>query len=52
MAKKQETKKEVEVPVVETPVVETLKPKKAEPKQHKWEIKHSLFQPGSSQHVN
>jgi len=31
MAKKQETKKEVEVPVVETPVVETPKPKRKEP---------------------
>jgi len=31
MAKKQETKKEVEVPVVETPVVETSKPKRKEP---------------------
>ena len=40
MAKKQETKKEVEVPVVETPAVETLKPKKSEPK---WEIKDRIY---------
>jgi len=40
MAKKQETKKEVEVPVVETPVVETPKPKKSEPK---WEIKDRIY---------
>ena len=38
MAKKQETKKEVEVPVVETPVVETPKPKKT-----KWEIKDRVY---------
>jgi hypothetical protein len=43
MAKKQETKKEVEVPVVETPVVETPKPKKAEPKKPKWEIKDRIY---------
>jgi len=43
MAKKQETKKEVEVPVVETPVVETPKPKKAEPKKPKWEIKDRVY---------
>ena len=40
MAKKQETKKEVEVPVVKTPAVETLKPKKSEPK---WEIKDRQY---------
>ena len=40
MAKKQETKKEVEVPVVETPIVETPKPKKVEPK---WEIKDRVY---------
>ena len=38
MAKKQETKKEVEVPVVETQVVETPKPKK-----NKWEIKDRTY---------
>jgi len=43
MAKKQETKKEVEVPVVETPVVETPKPKKAEPKKPKWEIRDRVY---------
>jgi hypothetical protein len=43
MAKKQETKKEVEVPVVETPVVETPKPKKVEPKKPTWEIKDRLY---------
>ena len=44
MAKKQETKKEVEVPVVETPVVETPKPKvKVEPKKPKWEIKDRVY---------
>jgi hypothetical protein len=43
MAKKQETKKEVEVPVVETPVVETLKPKKVEPKKPEWEIKDRMY---------
>ena len=42
MAKKQETKKEVEVPVVETPVVETLNPKKVEPK-NEWEIKDRVY---------
>ena len=43
MAKKQETKKEVEVPVVETPVVETPKPKKVEPKKPTWEIKDRVY---------
>tara|TARA_R110002049_G_scaffold114318_1_gene265472 strand:- start:11149 stop:11970 length:822 start_codon:yes stop_codon:yes gene_type:complete len=43
MAKKQETKKEVEAPVVETPVVETLKPKKVEPKKLEWEIKDRMY---------
>ena len=43
MAKKQETKKEVEVPVVETPVVETPKPKKVEPKKPKWEVKDRVY---------
>jgi len=43
MAKKQETKKEVEVPVVETPVVETLKPKKVEPKKPEWEIRDRIY---------
>ena len=43
MAKKQETKKEVEVPVVETPVVETPKPKKVELKKPKWEIKDRIY---------
>ena len=48
MAKKQETKKEVEVPVVETPVVETPKPKKVEPKKVEpkkptWEIKDRVY---------
>ena len=43
MAKKQETKKEVEVPVVETPVVETPKPKKVEPKKPTWEIKDRIY---------
>jgi len=38
MAKKQETKKEVEVPVVETPVVETPKTKKPT-----WEIKDRVY---------
>ena len=38
MAKKQETKKEVEVPVVET-----QKPKKVEPKKPSWEIKDRLY---------
>ena len=38
MAKKQETKKEVEVPVVETP-----KPKKSEPKKPKWEIRDRVY---------
>ena len=43
MAKKQETKKEVEVPVVETPVVETPKHKKVEPKKPEWEIKDRVY---------
>ena len=43
MAKKQETKKEVEVPVVETPIVETPKPKKVEPKKPSWEIKDRMY---------
>ena len=43
MAKKQETKKEVEVPVVETPVVETPKPKKIESKKPEWEIKDRQY---------
>jgi hypothetical protein len=43
MAKKQETKKEVKVPVVETPVVETPKPKKIEPKKPEWEIKDRVY---------
>ena len=43
MAKKQETKKEVEVPVVETPVVETAKPKKTENKKPKWEVKDRVY---------
>ena len=43
MAKKQETKKEVEVPVVETPVVETPKPKKVEPSKKEWEIKDRMY---------
>jgi len=43
MAKKQETKKEVEVPVVETPVVETPKPKKVEPAKKGWEIKDRMY---------
>jgi len=43
MAKKQGTKKEVEVPVVETPVVETPKPKKVEPKKPEWEIKDRVY---------
>ena len=43
MAKKQETKKKVEVPVVETPVVETPKPKKVEPKKPTWEIKDRVY---------
>ena len=43
MAKKQETKKEVEVPVVETPVVEAPKPKKVEPKKPEWEIKDRMY---------
>ena len=43
MAKKQETKKEVEVPVVETQVVETKKPKKIEAKKLGWEIKDRVY---------
>ena len=53
MAKKQETKKEVDVPVVETSVVETAKPKKVEPKKVEskkvepkkpsWEIKDRIY---------
>ena len=43
MAKKQETKKEGEVPVVETPVVETPKQKKVEPKKPEWEIKDRVY---------
>ena len=43
MAKKQETKKEVEVPVVETPVVEAPKPKKTENKKPKWEVKDRVY---------
>ena len=43
MAKKQETKKEVEVPVVETPVVETPKPKKVEVKKNDWQIKDRIY---------
>jgi len=46
MAKKQETKKEVEVPVVETPVVETSKPKRKEPTYkviNDWEIKDRIY---------
>ena len=47
MAKKQETKKEVEAPVVETPVVETPKPKRKEPTFKKsgdgWELKDRTY---------
>ena len=43
MAKKQETKEKVEVPVVETPVVETPKPKKVEPKKPEWEVKDRMY---------
>ena len=43
MAKKQETKKKVEVPVVETPVVETPKPKKVESKKQTWEVKDRVY---------
>jgi len=45
MAKKQETKKEVEVPVVETPVVETAKPKTRErlKPSNEWEIKDRVY---------
>jgi hypothetical protein len=43
MAKKQETKKEVEVPVVETPVVKTPKPEQDEQKQPSWEIKDRVY---------
>jgi hypothetical protein len=53
MAKKQEIKKEVEVPVVEAPVVETPKPKKIQIKSSNpedgWEIKNrSYFLRGKS----
>jgi hypothetical protein len=53
MAKKQEIKKEVEVPVVEAPVVETPKPKKIKIKSSNpedgWEIKNrSYFLRGKS----
>jgi len=41
MAKKQETKKEVEVPVVEAPVVETPKPKKEI--KPSWEVKDRMY---------
>jgi len=43
MAKKQETKKKVEVPVVETPAVETPKPKKVQTKKSNWEIKDRIY---------
>ena len=46
MAKKKETKKEVEVPVVETQVVETPKPKKQEKTPHQedeWVIKDRMY---------
>ena len=47
MAKKQETKKEVEVPVVETPVVEAPKPKRVEKKNQilkdGWELKDRIY---------
>ena len=46
MAKKQETKKEVEVPVVETPVVETPKPKRKEPSYktiNDWVVKDRTY---------
>jgi len=45
MAKKQEVKEEVEVPVVETPVVEALKPEVRERKKPKneWEIKNRVY---------
>ena len=47
MAKKQETKKEVEVPVVETPVVEAPKPKRVEKKnpilKDGWELKDRIY---------
>ena len=43
MAKKQETKKEVEVPVVEAPVVETPKPEQDELKKPSWEIKDRVY---------
>ena len=47
MAKKQETKKEVEVTVVETLVVETPKPKKVEKKvsdpEYGWEVKNRTY---------
>ena len=46
MAKKQETKKEVEVPVVETPVVETPKPKRKVPSYktiNDWVVKDRTY---------
>ena len=47
MAKKQETKNEVEVPVVETPVVKTQKTKRKDPVFPKaedgWEIKNRIY---------
>ena len=50
MAKKKETKKEVEVPVVETPVVETPVVEKPKRKEHKnkilsdgWELKDRIY---------
>ena len=46
MAKKHETKKEVEVPVVETPVVETPKPKRKEPSYktiNDWVVKDRTY---------
>ena len=45
MAKKQEVKEKVEVPVVETPVVETPKPEVRERKKPKneWEIKNRVY---------
>jgi len=43
MAKKQETKEKVEIPVVETQVVEAPKPKKVEPKKPEWEIKDRVY---------
>ena len=46
MAKKKDTKKEVEVPVVETPVVETPKPKRKEPSYktiNDWVVKDRTY---------